>query len=198
MNWYYQKPFIGLIGAGQMCDICAVPPAAGETPEIFWVRSYHHNVGSYMKLPAGRARNPLTHKHVGNAKSLDVLRPSGKVILHPLKENTIEASRVVMLGAGWWTWQASPFSGALTENSKFAALAGWIIRNSRAVGYEVWCGPQCVRNLLRVRYGQVFSSGLSASCERSEKTKYSQPRFALHEEFAIQLPVQRCPSLKQH
>jgi hypothetical protein len=103
MNWYCQKPFIGLIGAGQMYDVCAVPSAAGETLEIFWMRSYHHNVGSHMKLPAGRARNPLTHIHVGNAKSIDVLRPSGKVILHPLKENTIETSRVVMLGAGRWT-----------------------------------------------------------------------------------------------
>jgi hypothetical protein len=41
----------------------------------------------------------LTHIHVGNAKPLDVLRPSGKVILHPLKENTIETSRVVMLAS---------------------------------------------------------------------------------------------------
>jgi hypothetical protein len=86
-----------------MYDVRAVPPAAGETPEIFWMRSYHHNVGSHVKLPAGRARNPLPHKHVGNAKSLDVLRPSGKVILHPLKENTIETSRGVVLGAGWRT-----------------------------------------------------------------------------------------------
>ena len=103
MNRYDQKPFIDLIGAGQMYDVRAVPPAAGETLEIFWMRSYQHSVGSHMKLPAGRARNPLPHKHVGNAKSLDVLRPSGKVILHPLKENSIETSRVVMLGAGWWT-----------------------------------------------------------------------------------------------
>jgi hypothetical protein len=86
-----------------MYDVRAVPPAAGETLEIFWMRSYHHNVGSHVKLPAGRARNPLPHKHVGNAKSLDVLRPSGKVILHPLKENTIETSRGVVLGAGWRT-----------------------------------------------------------------------------------------------
>src|SRR5258708_3191017 len=61
---YNQKPFIGLIGAGQMYDVCAVPPAAGETLEIFWMRRYHHNVGSHVKLPAGRARNPLTHIHV--------------------------------------------------------------------------------------------------------------------------------------
>src|ERR1700680_2022900 len=103
MNRYNQKPFIGLVGAGQMNDICAVPPAASETLEFVWMRSYHHNVGSHVKLPAGRARNPLPHKHVGNAKSLDVLWPSGKVILHPLKENTIETSRVVMFGAGWRT-----------------------------------------------------------------------------------------------
>jgi hypothetical protein len=104
MNWYGQKPFIGLIGAGQMNHVCAVPPTAGEALEFLLMRSYHHNVGSHVKLPAGRARNPLTHKHVGNAESLDVLRPSGKVILQPLKEDTIETSRVVMLGAGWRTW----------------------------------------------------------------------------------------------
>ena len=98
-----QKPLTGLISPGQMYDVCAVPPAACETLKLVWMWSYHHNVGSHMKLPTGRARNPLTHKHVGNAKSLDVLRPSGKVILHPLKEHSIEASRVVMLGAGWWT-----------------------------------------------------------------------------------------------
>ena len=32
-----QKPFIGLIGAGQMADVCAVPAAAGETLEVFWL-----------------------------------------------------------------------------------------------------------------------------------------------------------------
>ena len=86
-----------------MDDVWGVLAATGETLEIFWMRSYHHNVWPHVKLPAGRARNPLPHKHVGNAKSLDVLRPSGKVILHPLKENTIETSRVVVLGARWWT-----------------------------------------------------------------------------------------------
>ena len=57
--WYNQKPFIGLIGEEQMNDVGAVPPAAGETLEVFWMRSYQHNVGSHVKLPAGRARNPL-------------------------------------------------------------------------------------------------------------------------------------------
>src|SRR5580704_12861253 len=85
LNWYYQKPFIGLIGAGQMYDVRAVPSTASETQQIFRMRSYHHNVGSHVKLPAGRARNPLTHIHVGNSKSIDVLRPPGKTILHPLK-----------------------------------------------------------------------------------------------------------------
>ena len=33
----HQKPFIGLIGAGQMADVCAVPAAAGETLEVFWM-----------------------------------------------------------------------------------------------------------------------------------------------------------------
>jgi hypothetical protein len=173
VNWYNQKPFIGLVRAGQMYDACAVPPTASETLQIFWMRSQHHNVGSDMKLPAGRARHPLTHIHVGNAKSIDVLRSAFQAILYPLKENSIETSRVVMLGAGWWPRHAGPFTRTLTENSKFAALAGRMIHNSRAVGYEVWSGPQCVRNFLSVCYRQVFSCALSACCERSEKTKYS-------------------------
>ena len=86
-----------------MNDVSAVPPAAGETLEIFRMRSYHHNVWSHVKHPSGRAWNPLTHIHVGNTESLNVLRPSRKVIFHPLKENSIKTSRVVMLGAGWWT-----------------------------------------------------------------------------------------------
>jgi len=100
LNRYNQKPFINLIGPGQMYDVCAIPSAAGETLEVVWMWSYHHNVGSHVKLPAGRARNPLTHIHVGNAKSIEVLRPSGKAILYPLEENSFETSRVVMLGAG--------------------------------------------------------------------------------------------------
>lgn len=28
----HHKPLIGLIGAGQMADVCAVPAAAGEAP----------------------------------------------------------------------------------------------------------------------------------------------------------------------
>src|SRR3984957_18013524 len=181
-----------------MDDVGAIPPAVGETLEVVWMRSYHHNVGSHVKLPAGRARNPLTHVHVRNAKSIDVLRPSGKAILQPLKKNSIETSWVVMLGAGRWTRQASPFTGTLMENSKFAALAGGIIHDSRAVGYEVWSGPQCVRNFLSVCYRQVFSRALSARHESNEKTKYSYLHFEPREEFfAIQLPVQRCSSLKQ-
>ena len=34
-----------------MYDVGAVPPAAGETLEIFWMRSHHHNVGSHVKPP---------------------------------------------------------------------------------------------------------------------------------------------------
>ena len=103
MNRYDQKPFIGLISSRQMNDVRAVPPSAGETLKILWMRSYQHNVGSNVKLAADRARDPLPHKHVGDSESLDMLWPSGKVILHPLKENTIETSGVVMLGAGWGT-----------------------------------------------------------------------------------------------
>ncbi len=49
-----------------------------------------------MKFPfrrlAGPVRNPRTHIHVGNAKPLDVLRPSSKAVVQPLKENFIETS----------------------------------------------------------------------------------------------------------
>jgi hypothetical protein len=86
-----------------MYDVCAVPPEVGETLEILWMRRYQHNVGSHAKLPAGSARNRVTRIHVCNAESIDVRRPSGKVILHKLKENPIETSGVVMLFAGWWT-----------------------------------------------------------------------------------------------
>src|SRR5882762_8760576 len=98
MNWYNQKPFIGLIGAGQMYDVCAVPPAARETLELVWMRSYHNDVGSHVKLSAGRARPRPTYIDVGNAKSSDLRRPSGNAIRQPLKENSIETSRVAMPG----------------------------------------------------------------------------------------------------
>ena len=75
----------------------------GETLEILWVRRYQHDVGSHAKRPAGRAWNRVTRKHVCNANSLGVLRPSGEDILYKLKEDLIETSRVVMLGSGWWT-----------------------------------------------------------------------------------------------
>jgi len=98
-----EKPLTGLISPGQMYDVCAVPPEVRETLEILWMRSYQHNVGSHAKLPTGSARNRVTRIHVCNAKSIDVRRPSGKVILHELKENLIKTSRVVMLFAGRWT-----------------------------------------------------------------------------------------------
>jgi hypothetical protein len=86
-----------------MYGVCAVPSVAGETLEILRMRRYQHNVGPHTKLPTGRARNRVTRIHVGNAESLDVLRPSRKNILYKLKEHLIETSRVVMLGAGGWT-----------------------------------------------------------------------------------------------
>jgi hypothetical protein len=187
MNWYDQKQFTGLIRAGQMYDVCAVPSAANESLKVLLMRSHHHNVRAYVKLPSGRARNPLTHIHVGNAESIDVLRPSGKVILQPLKKNTIEASWVVMLGAGWRTRKARPFSSALTENPKFAALAGRMIHDSRAVAYKAWCGPQCVCNFLNVSYRQVLSRALSArsrgtSGEYSEKAQYGLLHYSSPED----------------
>jgi hypothetical protein len=77
-------------------------------------------MGSHMKLPAGRARHPLTHIHAGNAKSIDVLRPSGKAILYPLKENSIETSRVVMLGA-IVAPSVMKFGAALSASAIFSA-----------------------------------------------------------------------------
>src|SRR3982074_3826513 len=81
-----------------------------------------------------------------------------------------------------------PFTTALPENSKFAALAGRIIHNSRAVRYELWCGPQCVRNFLGVRCWHVLSHVLSARClsahcEHSEETKCSQLHYKPPEGF---------------
>jgi hypothetical protein len=100
---YYQEPLAGLIGPGQMDDICAVPPAAGETLQLICVWSNDHDVRAHAKLPAGRAGDRVACVHVGNAKSFDVLRPPGKNIRHKLKEHFIEASWVVMLGAWRWT-----------------------------------------------------------------------------------------------
>jgi hypothetical protein len=86
-----------------MYGVRAVPPVAGETLQILRMRRYQHDVGAHAKLPACRAGNCVTRIHVRNAKSLDVLRPSRKDILYELKEHLVETSRVVMLGAGWWT-----------------------------------------------------------------------------------------------
>src|SRR5580704_18889901 len=160
-----------MIVAGQMRHICAVLPIAAEALQFLRMRSDDHDVRAHMKFFfrfAGPVRNPGTCIHVGNAKSLDVLRPSGKPVRRPLKENFIEASRLVMRGARWRAGQASPFTTTLAENSKFAALFGRPIQDSRVVGYEGRSGPQRVRNFLSVRYRQVLSRVLSARSERSE------------------------------
>jgi hypothetical protein len=103
MKWYNQKRLTGVIDAGHMYDVCAVPPSAGKTLEFVWMRRYHHYVGSHPERLAGGARNGVTRIHVGDAEPIDTLRPSGNYTLYKLKENTIETSRVVMLGAGRWT-----------------------------------------------------------------------------------------------
>ena len=90
---------------------------------------------SHVKLPAGRARNPLTRIHIGNTKSIDVLRPPGIPVLQLLKENAIETFRIVMLGSGRWTGYAGPSITTLTEKSIFAALAGWMIPKLRRGSY---------------------------------------------------------------
>src|SRR5579862_2463247 len=160
------------------------------------MRSDDHNVWAHVKFLlrrlAGPVRNPGTRIHVGNSESIDALRPSSKPVRRPLKENFIEASGLVMRGAGRWTRQAGPFTTTLTENSKFAALFGRPIQNSRVVGYEVRSGPHCVCNFFTVCYRQVLSRGLSARCERSEKTKNGQLHFeppyeclALHFQFNV-------------
>src|SRR5580704_2045752 len=164
-----------MIVAGQMRHICAVLPIATEALQFLRMRSDDHDVRAHMKLLfrfAGPVRNPGARIHVGNAKSLDVLRPFGKAVCRPLKENFIEASRLVMRGTRWRAGQASPFTTTLAENSKFASLFGRPIQDSRVVGYEGRSGPQCVRNLLGVRYGQALTRALSARCERNEKTQY--------------------------
>jgi hypothetical protein len=67
------------------------------------MRRYNHYVGTDAERLAGRARNRVTRIHIRDAESIDVLRPPGKNILHKLEEDFVETSRVVMLGAGWWT-----------------------------------------------------------------------------------------------
>jgi hypothetical protein len=67
------------------------------------MRGYNHYVGSHAERLAARARNCVTRIHVGDAESIDVLRPSGENIFYKLEEDFVETSRVVMLGAGWWT-----------------------------------------------------------------------------------------------
>src|SRR6267143_701489 len=174
------------IVAGQMRHVRAVLPIAAETLQFRRMRSDDHNVRAHVKFLfrlAGPVRNPGTRIHVGNSKSLDVLRPSSKAVRRPLKENFIEASGLVMRSARWWARQASPFTTPLAENSKFVAFFGRPIQDSRAVGYERRSRPQCVRNFLSVRYRQVLSRALSARCERSKKTKYGQLHFAPQEEF---------------
>jgi len=114
-----------MIVAGQMRHVHAVLPIAAETLQFLRMRSDDHNVRANVKFPfplARHVRNPGTRIHVGNAKSIDVLRLSSKAVRRPLKENFIEASGLVMRGARWWTRQADPFTPAFTENSKFAAL----------------------------------------------------------------------------
>ena len=88
-----------MIVAGQMRHVCAVLPIAAETLQFLRMRSDDHDVRAHMKFLfrfAGPVRNPGTRIHVGHAKSLDVLRPSGKPVRRPLKENFIEASRLAM------------------------------------------------------------------------------------------------------
>jgi hypothetical protein len=136
------------------------------------MRRYNHYVGPHAERFAGRARNRVARIHIGDAESFDVLRPSGKNILHKLEKDFVETSRVVKLGAGWWAGQASPFITTLAENPPLIALAGRMIHDSRAIGYELWRGPQGVRNFLGVRCWQVFSRALSTGCERGEKAKY--------------------------
>src|ERR1700747_3720941 len=140
-----------MIVAGQMRHVCAVLPIAAETQQFLRMRSDDHDVRAHMKFFfrfAWPVRNPSTRIHVGHAKSLDVLRPSGKPVRRPLKKNFIEASGLVMCSARRWTRQASPFTTTLAENSKFAAFFGRPIQDGRVVGYEVRSGPQCVRNFL--------------------------------------------------
>src|SRR5579862_3070833 len=139
------------------------------------MRSDDHDMRAHVKLRfrrlAGPVRNPGACVHVGDAKSIDVMRAAGKTVKSPLKENFVKASRLVMRGARWRTRQASPFTTALTENPKFATFLGRPIQDCRAVGYEVGSGLQCVRNFLSVRHRQVLSRVLSARCERNESTQ---------------------------
>src|SRR5579863_8321766 len=105
------------------------------------MRSDDHDMRAHVKLlfrrlarPVG---NPGARVHVGNAKSLDALRPASKAVRRPLKEHFIEATRLVMRSARRRTRKASPFATLLTENPEFAALLGRPIQDSRVVGYKM-------------------------------------------------------------
>ena len=171
LNRYYQKPLPRLLGPGQMNGVGAVPPAAGETPQLIWVRSDDHDVRAHTKGFAGRPWNRVTRIHVGHAKSFDVLRPSGENILHKLKKDFVETSWIVMLRTGWWTRHASPFTTALAEHAPLVALADRIIQDCRIGSYELRCCPHGVRDFLGIRYGQILGLVLGARCECGKKTK---------------------------
>src|SRR5579863_2576126 len=141
------------------------------------MRSDDHDMRAHVKLLFRRLAwpigNPGAGVHVGNAKSIDALRPASKAVGSPLKENFIKASRLVMRSARWWTRKAGPFTTPLTENPEFASLLGRPIQDSRVVGYEMRSGPECVRNLLSVSHWQMLSHVLSARCD-SEKRHCGQ------------------------
>ena len=151
-------------------------PCSSSGCGVTIMNMWTHVKFSFRRL-AGPVRNPRARIHVGNAKSIDVLRSAAKAFCRPLKEHFIEASRPVMRGSRRRTRQASPLTTALTENPKFAALFGRPVQDSRVAGYEVRSGPHSVRNFLNVRYRQVLSRVLSARYERSQKTKYGKASF---------------------
>ena len=123
------------------------------------MRSNEHDMWAYVKLLfrglARPVRNPGARVHVGDAKSIDVLRSASKAVRSPLKENLIEASRLVMRGARWRTRQASPFTTTLTENPELPAFwAG----QSRIVALSVMkCGPA-------LSASAIFSGSVTGRC----------------------------------
>jgi hypothetical protein len=84
-----------MIVAGQMRHICAVLPIAAETLQFLRMRSDDHDVRAHVKLLFRRlawpVRNPGARVHVGNAKSIDVLRSASKAVGSPLKENLYQS-----------------------------------------------------------------------------------------------------------
>src|SRR5215813_312245 len=103
-------------------------------------------------------KGPLVH--IGDSNGVDMGCPTCEAILHPLHENLVETSRLVMWIPGN-SWKTTPFTRALSENTIFTTRSGGPIENRRVLCNEGWTGLQGVRNFLIVSYRMPFRDRLS-------------------------------------